>query len=305
MYITIERALREEPSMESIYINEFYPYGKGENECVVRVPRSDEDNGVNWIFSDIDAFDELTDGGPSNEFIYDAESYRLELEDFKDRFRMQFPNVNIYSKEVDILYAQYKAASKNIDCTGVVNLSDVDRFAKISLFRYIPPEGMYLPLCLESYYNSLQRAIPELSIDYIGLRKMHECYLKDGFNDVDRDELYNAEELDNCIDIEEAIDFVEDGLRDVRSLKDSDILDVHRGCEGPKVRVEFDPYFDFMNRYGFRESDARKILVYSKGLVGEWLNKIKQENGITEETQYFLYAVQSSEREASNYRSPF
>lgn len=309
MYMSIERALTEEPRLDSVYINEFYPYGKGEKNCIVRVPRTEEGKGgVNWIFEDIgDDYDELTDDRPADEFIYDADSYRVEFEDFKEKFKTEFPEVNIYSKEIDILYTQYKTASQNIDCTGVVQLSDVDRFATTSLFRYIPPEGMYLPLCLESYYNSLQRVLPELSLDYVGLKKLHASYLKDGFSidDIQKEDLYSANELDNCIDLESAIKFVEDGLRDVRALKDADILAVHRGEENPKIRVEFDPYFDFMNDYGFRESEARKLLVYSKGLVDKWQDKVRQESGVYEDNIYFLYSVQPNGRGASVYRSPF
>lgn len=307
MFMTLIRALKEEPAMDSVYINDFYPYGKGEKACIVRVPKSQEGNGVNWIFEDIgNDYDELTDGAPSDEFIYDSESYRLEFEDFKDKFKNEFPDVNIYHKEIDVLYKQYKIASQSIDCTGVVQLSDVDRFAQATIFTYVPPEGMFLPLCLESYYNSLQRVLPNLSLDYVGLKKMHECYLKDGFSieDIEKEDLYTANELDKCIELDSAVDFVEDGLRDVRALKDADILSVHRGEESPKVRVEFDPYFDFMNGYGFRESEARKLLVYSKGLVDKWQDKVRSESGISEDTQYFLYATHSNGR-VSAYRSPF
>lgn len=308
MYMTIYRALTEEPGMDSVYINEFFPYGKGENVDIVRIPKTEEGNGKFWLFDDIgDDYDELTDGGPSNEYIYDAESYRAEFEDFKDRFKSEFPDVNIYSKEIDVLYSQYKQASRYIDCTGVVQLTDVERFATTSIFRYIPPEGMYLPLCIESFYNSIHRVLPEVSLDYITLRKLHESYLKDGFSEAyeGKEDLYNANELDNITDLDSVVDFIEDGLRDVRTLKDTDILNVHRGEESPKVRVEFDPYFDYMNSYGYRESEARKLLVYTKGFVEKWQNKLRDELGFSEDRTYFVYGVQVHNSGASEYRSPF
>ncbi len=212
--------------------------------------------------------------------------YELQLNNYISQLTNLIKGFEIIHKPLKEMYTSYKQASIKEGVTGVVGIDVGLLFDAVTLFPFVPPEGVNVILDKESYIRSLNRTFVTVAFSQAAYNQMYDRYLLGMNYDIRQfgepmveQGLYTL--LSQCISIQDLSRVIAQATPTDITVQELTSAIKGETANNPLLYQRFAMYLDNMrNMYGIRDNVALPLLAYHPAAAGTYQHKANKKIGI-------------------------